>query len=240
MTEDQWQACTNPAQMLEFLKGRASDRKLRLFSFACVRRMWGKITDPRLKAAIEVSERHADGAASDAELRAAVREAHRARGRRLLDRAAYDAARYHPHEVQLESVITHATYAAAYMVRHPPPSAIMRFIGSKLVLTEFRPHRARRRWNAAWESEHAAQAQLLRDIFGNPFRPVTLDPSWRSPAVATLAETIYASRAFHRLPDLATALQLADCTDQDILQHCRAAGPHVRGCWVLDLLLGKA
>jgi hypothetical protein len=80
---------------------------------------------------------------------------------------------------------------------------------------------------------------LVRDIFGNPFRPVTLDPRWLTSTVTALARGIYDDRAFHRLPILADALQDAGCDHADILTHCRSDGPHVRGCWVVDLLFGK-
>ena len=83
------------------------------------------------------------------------------------------------------------------------------------------------------------QADLARDIFGNPFRPVPFDPAWRTTAVVPLAEGIYAERAFDRLPVLADALQDAGCEDEELLGHCRGPGPHVRGCWVVDLVLGK-
>jgi hypothetical protein len=91
-------------------------------------------------------------------------------------------------------------------------------------------------------SEGAAQAILLRDIFGNPFRPVALDPAWlawNGGTVRKMAEAIYDDRAFDRLPILADALEEAGCTDRDILDHCRWGGDHVRGCWAIDLLLGK-
>jgi hypothetical protein len=80
---------------------------------------------------------------------------------------------------------------------------------------------------------------LVRDIFGNPFRPATCDPSWCTSAVVGLAEAIYADRAFDRLPILADALEDAGCGLPDVLAHCRGPGPHARGCWVVDLILGK-
>ena len=80
---------------------------------------------------------------------------------------------------------------------------------------------------------------LLRDIFPNPFRPVVADPAWLTPTVRSIASAIYADRAFDRLPILADALEEAGCTNADILLHCRQPGEHVRGCWVVDLALGK-
>ena len=80
---------------------------------------------------------------------------------------------------------------------------------------------------------------LIRCIFGNPFRPVAVDPRWRSADAVALARGIYDDRAFDRLPLLADVLMDAGCDNTDILDHCRGEGPHVRGCWVVDLVLGK-
>ena len=80
---------------------------------------------------------------------------------------------------------------------------------------------------------------LLRDIFGNPFRPVTFADSWRSESAISLARTAYDTRDFTLLPILADALEEAGCDSPDVLAHCREPGPHVRGCWVVDLVLGK-
>jgi hypothetical protein len=88
--------------------------------------------------------------------------------------------------------------------------------------------------------EQRKQAELLRDIFGNPFHSVALDPSWRTPTVESLAQSIYDERAFDRLLILADALEDAGCKNHDILDHCRQPRVHTRGCWVGDLLLGKS
>jgi hypothetical protein len=87
--------------------------------------------------------------------------------------------------------------------------------------------------------ESAAQAALVRDIIGNPFRTVTLDPAWRTPEVLHLARHCYDRRAFDRLPELADALEEAASTEPQLLGHFRGPGPHLLGCWGLDLLLGK-
>jgi hypothetical protein len=83
------------------------------------------------------------------------------------------------------------------------------------------------------------KSAFVRDIFGNPFRPVTFNPAWRTSNVTALAQAIYDDRAFDRLPILADALEDAGCDRVDILNHCRQPGEHVRGCWVVDLVLGK-
>jgi hypothetical protein len=92
--------------------------------------------------------------------------------------------------------------------------------------------------------EQHEQVRLMRDITGPiPFRPVPADTSWlqwKDGTVVKVAQAVYEDRAFDRLPILADALEDVGCTDADILTHCRGPGPHVRGCWVVDLLLGKA
>ncbi len=89
-------------------------------------------------------------------------------------------------------------------------------------------------------AERAAQLATIRDIFGNPFRPVTFDPAWRTTDVMLLARGIYEEKAFDRMPILADALQDAGCDSDALLAHVRdTSAPHVRGCWALDLVLGK-
>ncbi len=91
-------------------------------------------------------------------------------------------------------------------------------------------------------AEAARQADLLRDVVGNPFRPADVDPAWLERdgrRVARVAEAVYDNQQFHDLPILADALEDAGCTNAEILSHCRSHGPHVRGCWVIDRLLGR-
>jgi hypothetical protein len=94
-------------------------------------------------------------------------------------------------------------------------------------------------WDDAVRREFREQARLLRDIVGNPFRPVAFPAAWLSPTVLALARTFYDEGAFPELPVLADALEDAGCTASVILEHLRGAGPHVRGCWALDLVLSK-
>jgi len=82
-------------------------------------------------------------------------------------------------------------------------------------------------------------AFCLRDIFGNPFHPLSFNPSWQTTTVQQLADAIYQEKAFDRLPILADALEDAGCDSTDLLNHLRQPGEHVRGCWALDLVLGK-
>jgi hypothetical protein len=91
----------------------------------------------------------------------------------------------------------------------------------------------------AKRAHERALCVLIRDIFGNPFRPVAVAPEWLSPTAVALARGIYDEKAFDRLPILADALQDAGCEDDRLLGHCRGSGPHVRGCWAVDLVLGR-
>ncbi len=92
-----------------------------------------------------------------------------------------------------------------------------------------------------WEEEHSHAIRVLRDIFGNPFRPVAFDPAWRTDTAVAVARQMYDSRDFGAMPILADALQDAGCEDEHILNHCRdTSAPHVRGCWVCDLVLNKS
>jgi hypothetical protein len=90
------------------------------------------------------------------------------------------------------------------------------------------------------EAVESSQAELLRDIFGFPYRPIPYSSDWRTDTALELARQMYESRDFSAMPILADALQDAGCDNDDILAHCRGSGPHVRGCWVVDLVLGNA
>jgi hypothetical protein len=219
MTEQKWLQAADTRPLLEYLRGRASQRKLRLFAVACCRRVERLLGDKRPRRAVEVAERYADGEATTKE-RANAREAARAFAN---DPAHYADPAWFP------------SSAAAHVCEHRAWSAA---------------------GNASWyaarysgredeDAERAAQADLLRDLFDSlPFRLVTLDLSWltwHGGLLVSMARQMYESRDFVDMPVLADALEEAGCSDQKILSHCRQQGQvHVRGCWVIDLLLGKA
>ena len=93
---------------------------------------------------------------------------------------------------------------------------------------------------AVADQERGKYIRLTHDIFGNPFRPVIFSPAWRTDTAVSLARTMYESREFGAMPILADAIQDAGCDNDDLLNHCRDANQvHVRGCWVVDLVLGK-
>jgi hypothetical protein len=214
--------------MLIFLRGRGGERKLRLFACACARRCWHLLADGRSRRAVEEAERLAEGLAGPEAARAARAGADgvwKGAGRpaTLALDAAAEAALAAAHEVAgvaAEQAAIGAEWAAA------GASNSARTLPARV-------------------AEQEAQADLLRCLFGPaPFRPLPgLNPSWltwEAGAVANLARAAYDGRAFECLPVLADALEEAGCTDQAILTHLRGPGPHTRGCWVLDLLLGKS
>ncbi|MCI0462153.1 MAG: hypothetical protein L0Z62_34815 [Gemmataceae bacterium] len=88
-------------------------------------------------------------------------------------------------------------------------------------------------------AETTAQSVILREVFDNPFRPVALAADWRTPAAIAVARSMYEEHRFDEMPLLGDALEEAGCTDAQILTHCRQPGEHVRGCWVVDLILGR-
>ncbi len=226
MTEAEWLACIDPTPMLEFVCEDATERKLRLFGVACCKRMWTLLRDERSRTAIEVAERYADGMAGEKELRDAARASSDAAG--LGGFAGDDSWGRDAFAAGTEGPARAAAWAATW--RHAGSIELSNAAATAAVPT--------------WElrkQEFMAQAELLRCIFGSlPFRPVSIVPPWLTPRVLSISKAIYDDRAFDRLPILADALEEAGCDNADILAHCRNPGPHVRGCWVVDLLLGKS
>ncbi len=221
MTEAEWLACADPTPMLEFLRGKASDRKLRLFAVACLRRqVIHVLTYPETREIPQLAERWADGVATDAELESHLKSP----VVRIMPVRSprFDGELWVP---SYDQALSPDAYHAAFLSAASMQSAVA--------------ERSRATYRLAVIAEKLAQVALLRESIGNPFRPVTADPLWLTSTVRTLAEGIYQVRAFDRLPILADALEEAGCDNADILSHCRGPGPHVRGCWVVDLVLGK-
>jgi len=243
MTEAEWNACADPQPMLEFLQGKASDRKLRLFAVACCRRIWHLLSDERSRRAVEVAEDFADGLARDEELQTAFTSA----GDVPCDPTPALTTPLSEHTDSARMVFagfcasSTASYAARNTAaRHILPYNLLRRAAEAMAYGAFDvSDPAFTASDLAEDVERIGQAAVVREIFGNPFRPVTLDPIWLTSIVQNLAAIIYDERAFDRLPILADALEDCGCTNADILNHCRQPGEHVRGCWVIDLLLAK-
>lgn len=213
MTEAEWLTCTDPAAMLRFLESKASERKLRLFAVACCRQVWPFLRPKRLRRAVKVAERHAEKKASTSEMASAAWAL-----RERFDPAS-NAARW-----------VAANQAAEAACQTMEWTLLTRAVSCK--------------------EDHAfRQASILRCLFGNPFASVAISPAvltWNDAIVVRLAQTAYEERHMPastldkvRLAILADALEEAGCTNAEILNHCRQLGEHVRGCWVIDLILGK-
>ncbi len=242
MTEAEWLACEDSPALLVYLKigsGRAKlrkvtsrrgcERKSRLFLVACARRNWSLLQDHRSREAVEVAERFADASADVAELEAARDAAW----------AAYQAVRSLPNP---------AVYCAANIAVEAAQVTFSQGFSQSIHGAGIAALAPASKGNAdtqhAYDEqirvlERSVQATFLRDILGNLFRPVTFSSVWRTDTAVSLARQMYESRDFSAMPIVADALQDAGCDSADILDHCRRDGPHVRGCWVVDLVLGK-
>jgi hypothetical protein len=225
MTEAEWMACTAPGLMLEFVGGKVSERKLRLFVVACAWSVCDLVPGGEMRTTVGVAERYADGLASGEELQAAA----------LAASSAYWG------EVGVERAPAFlATFAAkdeeglTRYWRHPYAS---RWASREVAHRDFPDAEAR-------------HCRLLRCIVGNPCRPAAaVDPlwlTWRGGALVSLAQAAYDNRHLptgllhnDRLAVLADALEDAGCQDAAFLGHLRSGGEHVRGCFAVDALLDK-
>jgi hypothetical protein len=233
MTEAEWLACNDPLEMLEALSGV---RSMRLFACACCRRIWRLMTDERCRRAVEVAERFADGEATEEERQAADADCVE------MDREATAKAI----EANVESVASSVASAAGGAVGPDWTFDVERADMFYFADNPAEAVQVEQRSSDAKKAEFAAQVALIHEIFGNPYRPVSVDPAWLTADVVALAHAAYAERILpeghlepQRLAVLADALEEAGCADASILAHLRGEGPHVRGCWVIDLVLGK-
>jgi hypothetical protein len=234
MGEADWNGCTDPDQMLALLRGSASERKLRLLAAACCRRAWHLLLDERVRRAVEVAERYADGAATREEL-AAAHEAAEVTTLELLSPRDSNAPPAGVDRVAVVNAADAATGTAAPGLRAEDSDSQWSRDGVRGVALAIR--------EALGAEEGPVQAALLHDIFGPlPFRPVVVDRrwlEWDGGTVRKLAQAIYEGRRFGDLPVLADALLDAGCDDEALLAHCHSGQAHVPGCWVLDLILSK-
>ena len=210
--EEHWLNCRKPERMIEFLGERGSSRRWHLFACACCWRILPLLTDDRSLHAVGVAERLAEGQVEPS----AVRDA----------REMAELARIEAWQAFYRPGVQHNLSALA---------AASCCLGSP-----------RQTWKHAADAtpaggleERRSQCQLLRELFGNPFRPFVFDPGWNTPAVASIAAQIYEREAWEDMPVLGDALEDAGCGHEEALRHCRGKDVHMRGCWVLDEILGK-
>jgi hypothetical protein len=266
-TEVEWLSARYPTCLLDYLRrlkritnvpgGR---RRIRLFCCACCRQIWHMLKDERSRRAVEVSERFADGLATRRELTEAT-EAAFAVDRELSHVMYKLMAPTDPELVEemgesiFDSLKTAdgrwlyyermAASTAAWAAKQWSPGHSASYIPEGVAYLVIREAEANKQGTglAAREALEQRQCQVLRDIFGNPVRPTPgVDPTWlawNGSAVMKIVLAICQEGRFGDLPILGDALEDAGFSDAEILGHCRSSEEHVRGCWVVDLLLGK-
>jgi hypothetical protein len=215
MTDAEWLACSDPKPMLEFLNGKASDRKLRMFAISCYRSVRDQFRIKLGDSAVEVAEQFAEGLLT-AEKMAAARDAI-------------------PGAPEMYPTKGNPAYDLPYLICVTDmqlSAELIANIASKAFTYPSKVAQDRIRL-----AEMQRQCEFLRDIFS--FHPITLSPSWLTSTVVSLANQMYDTRDFSAMPILADALMDASCDNETILTHCRGLGPHTRGCWVIDLILSK-
>jgi hypothetical protein len=230
MNEGEWQGGMDVAAMLEYLAGKVSERKLRLFACACVRYYWNRFHYRPPREAVEMAERLAEGEAEVGEVEEMRQNAEvSAANAPFLEQYAYAAA---------AATLDPTALEAAGNARETCRQQAVRDAAYELI-----PGENEATINAAASAaECRRQANLLREVFGNPFRPVQINPDWlsvSSGAAGAMAQVIDADHRFEELPYLADALMDAGCNDVVLLEHLRQPTGHVRGCWALDALLGR-
>jgi hypothetical protein len=222
MTENTWLECVSPAEMLESLSQQGSVRKFRLFACACCRSVW-HLLDQRTRSAVVVAEGFADGVGTEAELEDAQRATE----------GAYDGLAHAPDLIRQSAI---AAVNCAVQTKVPMWRAAVHAAGNtsnaraaELGVDDFEGRLAARR----------LLVPLLRDIFQHPFRQTELDLGCRTREVVDLARVIYDTSSFGRMHELAQKLRDAGCMNQAVFVHCDDIEHHVRGCWVIDLVLGR-
>lgn len=216
MTETDWLLATDPAHLLDMISEPPTDRKTRLWLCACSERALVGSSVEELHAAIPVVELFTDNAATSEELLEA---------RRTIELWMIEMCK----SLNLRA------------------DALGMALQEEMVGLEQAGMQAKRILEG-WQmnvpeldllNESRAQCDLLREIFGNPVLPVAVDPDWLTQTVVSVARQMYESRDFSTMPILADALQDAGCENVAVLAHCRQPGVHVRGCWVIDMILQR-
>lgn len=222
MTEAEWLSGIDAYALSAHIE-KGSARKLRLFSAACARHVPAELIDDDCRRLIDASVASAEDLIAPA-------------ARRKIEKAVWNLAKQH--EDAWRAALHAEDWTNVAYRRYKANSAcgmtsqanrgMMRFAANEAVDAAADP-----------EAEKWYQCQLLRDIYGNPFQPIVFESSWGSAEAVELATDIFATWDPANFPRLAKALQHAGCDQAEILKHCRGKGPHVHGCWVIDLILEK-
>lgn len=230
MTEREWLKCVEPVRLLAYLNRPPGDRKLLLYGVACCRVHWRLLHHTASRGAVEWSESFADGLVERDEAYNRLEWASEGAAFRCEEASARDE-----HSEWADDEAAALLFRGRLVKPERPNVRAAYFANALMTLDGHDPYDP-----TFGNYAPLLSLPLLRDIFGNPFRPVAFAPEWRTDTVVSLAHTMYESREFGAMPILADALQDAGYDHPDILAHCRdTALAHVRGCWVTDLVLGK-
>ena len=242
MNSEQWDEAHDPNEMLKFLDYFAHLRKHQLFACACIERVREFVRHEELKSCLDIIRFYPDSPVSLDTIQLA-----QTKSDKILEEFKFGPD--HPKD----------------FIEYYPGAAIYRFfrwihdegmpvgVGSccrtamgrvswinAIQMDEPNKYQTAQQIKDTIEQNEALQqCNLLREIFGNPFHPVTTDPIWLTPTVTAMAQAMYEDRNFTAMPILGDALEEAGCDNEDILQHCRDMTGHVRGCWLVDLVLDK-
>jgi hypothetical protein len=251
--ESEWQTSTDPQRMLYFLQeaGKLSERKSRLFSVACCRRLWSYLEE-QSRWAVRAIEQFAEGQATERK-----RAKAKSKAQAVWDRLAVTFANDGPGSLEAFAAaavlaLTASTEEEATWLRYG--QFIAQQVAAGVLIAEWRTLDEMEAEKARLRREDKpglALCDLLRDLFGNPFRatsavaPCVL--TWNNGCVGNLATAVYEAMSLpcgtlapDRLAVLADALEEAGCIDDTLLDHLRSPGSHVRGCYAVDLCLGKS
>ncbi len=243
MTEQEWLECADPATMLRLWQGsgKMHSRKVRLFGAACCRLVWHLLPDARSRRAVEVAELFADGLATQQEAEAARNAADAVSGDDTPGGLAVGAAALLLPQRRHDEGFPLAVWELVALAIGREQLAKEGAAPADIEAWSRQWSRSRRGAGRAAVNPGAVVADVLRDMIGPVlFRPVPIDPetlAWGDGTVRRIAEGIYEERAFGRLPILADALIDAGSENEELIRHCRGAGPHHHGCWAVDHLL---
>jgi hypothetical protein len=220
MTETEWLASADLQAMLDFLSDKASHRKFRLFACACVRRMWPLLTDERSRNAILIAEQFADGLVGKDAMSAAA----------VAAKAAAEAQAVVPPPKKFGGAV--ANLAAAKVAADTKVAGVNAHWAASWTVVGAGKVAA---WAAAKNTERKGQPALLREIIGNPFRPPPAPAQW-SPTIVMLAKGVYAGEPTGHAT---LGSFLAKAGHAELAEHFRLESWHPKGCWAVDLILGK-
>lgn len=216
MTQKEWLTCTDTQSLWEspylWRSDCASERKYRLFAVACTRRLWSRFEIAACRRAVEVSEHYADGLGYGRRVRGGGKEIE----------ALTEQCTLSDDDHWLLGIAASHSWDRSYRLAGQVSADCVHVLGQS--------------FNGP---EEQAQCDIIRDLFPGPTHAVSADFAWHAPEVLLIARRMYDSRDFSAMPVLADTLQAIGCNDPLVLAHCRNVGAHVRGCWVVDLLLGK-